>query len=180
MIKLSSARRYAKTLIEIAQEKGLMEKFSSDIANLKEIVEKVPPLVSFLSSPTVDLEVRKQTIQEILKKYEIHEFIVNLILLLVDSSKVKLLPHVCKFYQDLEDLYAGRVRAFLKVPMPISKEEIETIKIALEKALNKEILLNSDIDEAVIGGIWIKVGDLVFDGTVRRQLEILKDNLIKG
>lgn len=101
MIKLSSARRYAKTLIELAQEKGLMEKFSIDMGYIKQIVEQVPDIVYFMSTPIIDIEARKNTVKEILGKYNIHEYIVNLILLLIEVGKAKLLPHVCKIYQDI-------------------------------------------------------------------------------
>ncbi len=180
MIKLSSARRYAKTLIELAQEKGLMEKFSTDMSYVKEIVEKVPDLVQFMSSPIVDIEVRKSAVKEIFSKYNIHEYIVNLILLLIDSGKSKLLPHICKFYQDLEDFYLGRVRATVRVPMSLTEEELSLIRQTLEQKLKKKVLLNTEIDTSLVGGIWVKVGDLIFDGTVRKQLQILKENLIKG
>lgn len=180
MIKLSSARRYAKTLIEIAQETGQMEKFSGDISALKQIIESVPEFLPFIISPTIDLDVRKETTKEILKKHNINDLIINLVLLVIDSGKGKLLSHICKLYQELEDFYLGRVRALVKVPMPISNEELDVIRKKLEEKLNKKVIVSTDIDSSLIGGIWVKVGDLIYDGTVRRQLEILKENLIKG
>lgn len=180
MIKLSSARRYAKTLIEIAQETGQMEKFSTDVSTLKQIIDNVPEFLPFIISPTVDLDIRKETTREILKKYNINDLIINLVLLVIDSGKAKLLPHICRLYQELEDFYSGRVRALVKVPMTISEEELDTIRKKLEEKLNKKVIVSSDLDPSLIGGIWVKVGDLIYDGTVRRQIEILKENLIKG
>ena len=180
MIKLSSARRYAKTLIELAQEKVLMEKFSTDMSCIKEIVEKVPDIIQFMGSPVVNIDVRKNTVKEIFSKYNIHEYIINLVILLIDTGKSKLLPHICKFYQDIEDFYLGRVRAVVKVPINLTEEEINLIREKLEQKLKKKVLLNTEIDTSLVGGIWVKVGDLIFDGTVRKQLQILKENLIKG
>ncbi len=180
MIKLSSARRYAKTLIEVAQETGQMEKFSTDISTLKGIIDNVPEFLPFIISPTIDLDVRKETTKEILNKHNINNLITNLVLLLIDSGKAKLLPYICKLYQELEDFYLGRVRALVKVPMKISEEELEMIRKKLEEKLNKKVIVSSDLDPSLIGGIWVKVGDLIYDGTIRRQLEILKENLIKG
>lgn len=180
MIKLSSAKRYAKTIFELGQEKGLLEKFSNDFANLKQVIESVDDFVTFLANPTYDYAVREQLFTEVAKKIELNEFVVNLIKLLMEGNKIKLLPYVCKFFQDLDDFYAGRVRGLIKSAVGLSSDDINAIKIAVEKALNKKVELVSEIDKEVIGGVLIKVGDVVYDGTVKKQLEILKDNLIKG
>ncbi|MCX7769868.1 MAG: ATP synthase F1 subunit delta [Proteobacteria bacterium] len=180
MIKLSSARRYAKTLIEIAQETGQMEKFSADMNILRQIIDNIPEFMQFIISPTIDINVRKETVKDILKKHNINDLIINLVLLVLDSGKAKLLPYICKLYQELEDFYLGRVRGLVRVPISISNEDLDLIKQKLEEKLNKKVILTTEIEPSLIGGIWVKVGDLIFDGTVRRQLEILKENLIKG
>ncbi|GAB4440625.1 MAG: F0F1 ATP synthase subunit delta [bacterium] len=180
MIKLSSAKRYAKTIFELGEEKGLLDKFSTDFANLKQVIETVEDFIPFLANPTYDYSVREQLFSEVAGKIGLNGFIVNLVKLLMEGNKVKLLPYVCKFYQDLDDFYAGRVRGQVKTAFELSSEDINAIKAAVEKALNKKVELATEVDKDVIGGLLIKVGDVVYDGTVKKQLEILKDNLIKG
>lgn len=180
MIKLSSAKRYAKTLFELAQEKELLEKFSADLSALKEICEKVDGFVAFLGTPTYDLKARKDVLLEIAKKYNIHEYVINLIYLLMENGKTKLMPYMCKYYQDLEDNRTGKVRAVMQAPSALEVGEINSIKAALEKSLKKTVVLDAEINKDVIGGIWVKVGDVIYDGTIRKQLNILKDNLTKG
>jgi F-type H+-transporting ATPase subunit delta len=180
LIKLSSAKRYAKTLFEIAQEKGLLDKFSADLSTLKEICDKAEGFVHFLGNPAYEIKERKNTFLDIVKPQNIHEYVVNLVFLLIENGRIKLLPHMCKFYQDMEDISAGKIRAQMQVPSALEAGEIAGIKSSLEKALKKTVVLNSEINKDMIGGIWIKVGDVIYDGTVKRQLEILKDNLTKG
>jgi len=180
LIKLSSAKRYAKTIFELGQEKGLLERFAKDLSALKEVTEKVDEFIPFLANPTYDYSQREQLFLEIAKKLDLNDIIVNLVKLLMEGNKVKLLPYVCKFYQDLSDFYAGIVRGTLKTAAELSDEEIKAVALAVEKALKKKVEFTVEVDKDIIGGVLLKVGDVVYDGTVKKQLEILKDNLIKG
>ncbi len=180
MIKLSSARRYAKTIFELGQEKGLLEKFSQDMVSLKEVIDKAEGFLSFLANPTYEYTEREKLLLEVASKLGLNQYLVNLIKLLMESNKVKLLPYICNFYQDLQDFYAGKVRGVIKTALPLSNDDLNAIKSAVEKALNKKLELTVQVDKAVIGGVLLKVGDVIYDGTVKKQLEILKDNLIKG
>lgn len=180
MIKLSSAKKYAKALFEMGLEKDISSKFSDDIKALRELTEKVSEIVPFLANPLVDRETKKEVITKIFSELNIHDYIFNLVFLLIDSNKIKLLPYICKFYQDLEDLYAGRVRGKVIVPDTLSEEYLSAIRDAIKKSLKKEVILTQEIDTDMIGGIIVKVGDMVYDASIKKQLEILKDNILKG
>lgn len=180
MIKLSSARRYAKALYEMGIELNLSSKFSEDIKALKELCEKVEDFVPFLSNPVVDLEAKREVVSSAFKDQTLHSYVINLIFFLIEANKVKLLPYICKFYQDLEDLYAGRVRGKVVSPDILSDEDVKAIKNALEKAIKKEVLLSQEVNKDMIGGVIVKVGDMIYDASIRKQLEILKDNILKG
>lgn len=180
MIKLSSAKRYAKTIFELGQEKGLLEVFSKDFAAIKDVIEKVDDFIPFLSNPTYEYSVREQLFVEIAKKLNLNEYVINLVKLLMEGNKIKLLPYVCNFYRDLEDFYFGRMRGTIKTAYELSDEEMNAIKAVVEKSLNKKLVLNAVVDKDIIGGVMLKIGDVIYDGTVKKQLEILKDNLIKG
>ncbi len=180
MIKLSSARRYAKSLYEMGEELNLSSKFSQDIKALKELCDKVEGFVSFLANPVIEMDAKKEIIHEALKAQPLHSYIYNLLFFLIEVNKIKLLPYVCKFYEDLEDMYKGRVRGKVIVPELLSEEEVKSIKSAIEKKLNKELIVTQEVNKDMIGGIVVKVGDMVYDASVRKQLEILKDNILKG
>lgn len=180
MIKISAARRYAKAVYEMGEELNLSSKFSQDIKLLKELCEKVDGFVSFLANPVIDVLAKKEIISEALKGESPHPYIANLIFFLVEVNKIKLLPYICKFYQDIEDMYAGRVRGTVIVPEFLTDDDVIAIKSAIEKAINKEIILSQEVNKDMIGGIIVRVGDMVYDASVRKQLEILKDNIFKG
>lgn len=180
MIKLSSAKRYAKTIFELGQEKGMLERFSKDFSALKQTIESVHEFIPFLANPTYDFSQRVGLFLEVAKKIDLSDIIINLVKLLMEGNKVKLLPYICNFFQDLMDFYAGKVRGTLKTAIELSSDELNAIALAVENALKKKVELKVEVDKDVIGGLMLKVGDVVYDGTVKKQLEILKDNLIKG
>lgn len=180
MIKLSSARRYAKALYEMGEELNISSKFSEDIKALKELTEKVEDFVPFLANPVINLEAKKEVISSAFKGLVLHDYIVNLLFFLIEANKVKLLPYICKFYQDLEDLYAGRVKGKVISPDLLSDEDVKAIKASLENKIKKEVILSQEINKDMIGGIIVKIGDMIYDASVKKQLEILKDNILKG
>lgn len=180
MIKLSSARRYAKALYEMGIELNLSSKFSEDIRALKELCEKVEDFVPFLANPVIDIEMKKEVISSAFGGQRLHNYIINLIFFLIEANKVKLLPYICKFYQDLEDIYAGRVRGKVISPDLLSDEDVKAIKASLEKAIKKEVILSQEISKDMIGGVIVKIGDMIYDASIKKQLEILKDNILKG
>jgi F-type H+-transporting ATPase subunit delta len=78
------------------------------------------------------------------------------------------------------DEKVGRVRAEVVLPSEVGKGEIKEIKKGLEKATGKEVVLDVSIDPALLGGVVARVGSIVYDGSIRTQLENIKNNIMRG
>jgi F-type H+-transporting ATPase subunit delta len=83
-------------------------------------------------------------------------------------------------FQDLFDEKAGRVKAEVILPYEPDKAESEGIRKGLEKATGKSVVMDVTVDPELIGGVVAKVGSLVYDGSVRTQLENIKTNIMRG
>ena len=101
----------------------------------------------------------------------------HFLLLLVDKERVRYLPAIHAAYQRLEDSLAGRLRGRLVTAQHLEDEEIAAIRKALEERFQKEILLDWSEDRDLLGGVICKVNGMVFGGSVRTQLETLKESM---
>lgn len=180
MIKLSAARKYAKLYFEIAVERSLVDTFDKDLHAVGEMLAAVPELAVFLNNRIVDAQDRVAALREVTAGQGLHESTINLMALLVESGRIRLLPHIVKYFQDFCDIHAGRVRATVRVPAEIDEADKAAVVAVIEKATGRKAVVTTEADASLIGGIWVKVGDVIYDSTVKRQLEILKDTLIKG
>jgi len=97
--------------------------------------------------------------------------------LLVDKERIRYLPVIYSIYRKLEDDLAGRMRASVTTAQKLGDDQKEAVRKALEDRFNKQIFLEEIEDPEILGGIVCKVDGMVFDGSVRTQLEILGENI---
>jgi F-type H+-transporting ATPase subunit delta len=104
----------------------------------------------------------------------------SLIDLMLEKNRLAIIPDVRNFYEKLLDEMAKISRAKVTSAIPLTEEAVEAIKASLEQTVGQSIVVETEIDPELIGGVVARVGDLVLDGSVRTQLASIKETLIKG
>jgi len=170
-------RRYAKALIALGQEQGTWEEIGEEIADFVALFEENELLRKILCDPIHERKKRKAILKEITEKMEIGTICSHFLQLLVDKERLRYLPAIHAAYQRLEDSLAGRLRGRLVTARQLEDEEVAAIRKALEERFQKEILLDWSEDRDLLGGVICKVNGMVFDGSVRTQLETLKESM---
>ena len=170
-------RRYAKAMIELGREQGTWQEVGKNLADFMEVFEGSEILNKVLCDPINDRKKRRAILQEVLKKMELGTICSNFLQLLVDKERIRFLSAIYAAYQRLEDTLAGRLRAGLVTAQRLEGEEIAAIRKALEQRFQKEIILDWSEDSEILGGVICKVDGMVFDGSVRTQLETLKASM---
>ena len=170
-------RRYAKALIALGQEQGTWQEVGKGLGEFVALLEENEILRRVLCDPIHDRKKRKAILQGVLKKMELGRICSNFLRLLVDKERIRYLPAIYSAYRRLEDALAGRLRARLVTAQRLEGEEISAIRNALEQRFQKEIILDWSEDSKILGGVICKVDGMVFDGSVRTQLETLKDSM---
>ncbi len=99
---------------------------------------------------------------------------------MIEKNRLSIIPDVGSFYQRLLDELSNISRAEVTSATPLSAEAVESIKASLEKTTGRSIVVETEVDPELIGGVVARVGDLVLDGSVRTQLTSIKETLIKG
>ena len=177
MINKKIARRYARALIEIGKENDQIEQFKNELNTFFDLVEKFSDLEKSLSNPLYSTEDLKQIVSAITGKINISNTVQNFLFLLIDKRRIQYLADIIELYEDLTDEFFGYVRARIVSATLLSNADCENIKKSLEKITQKKILLKADIEPEIIGGVIAEVGDRVFDGSIRKQLQKIGETL---
>lgn len=170
-------RRYAKALILLGKERGTWEEVGKDLDAFVSLFQGNELLRRVLCDPVHDRAKQKAILREVLKRLGTDAVCSHFLLLLVEKERIRYLPAIFKIYRQLEDNLAGRLRARVVTARPLDDAQVAAIKKSLEGRFDKTILLEESEDPEILGGIVCKVDGMVFDGSVRTQLEILKESI---
>ncbi|ARK32745.1 F0F1 ATP synthase subunit delta [Halalkalibacter krulwichiae] len=174
------ANRYAVALFQLAKEKHDLKKVNEELQVVKTVLETTPEFVSLLSHPKVTNQQKQVFIQEAFSK-TLSEITVNTVLLLVERKRVdELVPMINKFKDlayEAQDLAEAKVYS----AKPLSEKEQDHIaKIFAKKVKKSKIEVTNIVDSDLIGGIKIRIGDRIYDGTVKAQLDRIERQLVAG
>ena len=176
MSQSTVARRYATALYEEADDSGVLETVDDDVLMLRESLESNDELARFFQSPVIPQE-KKDTIIQTLLGDRVSELVVRFLRLLVQKDRETMTKGIMDAYQSLRDEQRGIVDVQVAVAKPLADDDRESVVAALETKTGKTIRLHEHVKPELIGGIVIRIGDAVFDGSVRNKLSNLHDRL---
>jgi F-type H+-transporting ATPase subunit delta len=177
MITGSIARRYAKALFSLAVEKRCVEAWNESLHALARAVEAAPELKDVLQNPAYTREQRRTVVQKVAEALALAEEPANLLFLMGDRNRLAALPQVVGAFRELADQELGRLRARVTSAVPLADAEVAAIAEKLSVTTSKKVIIERAVDPAILGGVVAQVGSLVYDGSLRTQLEDLRKTL---
>lgn len=175
----SISRRYARALLEVGIDKGNAQHLLGELTEYAEVYEASRELRNVLGNPGVKLEQRRDIIRAITAKAGWDQFITNFSLLLLDNDRVRYLPGIAAEMSAMYDEHVGNVRARVTSARDLPASKIEDIKKAIADMTGKNVLLETEVDAELIGGVVTRVGSVVYDGSVRNQLNNLRESILE-
>lgn len=170
------ARRYAQALTEEAQKAGSLETTDADVALLTETLEGSRDLQFALTSPVVP-QAKKKAVLDRLFGGPLSDLSLRFLRLLVDKQRDGQIPEILAAYRALRDERTGTVEATVRTARPLSPDEAERLKAALEARSGAAVRMRISVDPSLIGGLVVRLGDVVYDRSVKHQLESLHGQL---
>jgi F-type H+-transporting ATPase subunit delta len=170
------ARVYAQALSDLGEDEGNLPRIADDLHALRELFETDANFREFFGSPRLDPPRKKRVLHDLLGD-KIDRPVMGLLHVLVNKRREMLLDNIAGEFDRFRDLREGRQHVYLTAARPVSEDQLGDIRARLEKATGKQILIHQKIDPRVVGGLRIKLGDKVIDGTVRRRLQQLRQAL---
>jgi F-type H+-transporting ATPase subunit delta len=174
----STARRYAEAVFEIAQRDGTIEQWLSQLGTVAAALTD-PSDVRRLEDPHVPLKVRTEALNQVLGK-EMLPQLGNLLGLVLRRRRVESLTHIAREYRRLYNRHAGIVEAAATSAAELDQADIAALRGRLEKMTGARIELETSVDPSILGGILVRIGDTLYDGSVRGRLERLRARLAAG
>ena len=179
MRDVTIARNYADALLALARKAGDTAGWGNMIADVADAVERDPALRRFLESPRVDVAKKNEILGKAFQD-RMPRLFVRFLQQLVKNRRQMLIPHIAVAYRDLLDEVEGRVHARVTLAQEPGEGETAAIAQQLGRALGKTVVPHVVVNPAIMGGIVVRVGDRVIDGSVRRRLATLRNRLVYG
>jgi len=179
-MKSTVARRYAKALIELGREDGLYEQYGRELRTIIPVFKGNPELTRTLLNPMYRLEERLGLMNSVAEGMKLSKVVARFLAILVETRKISLLDDIGEAYSRLEDDLAGRIRATVEAAVDPKEEMVANIKDKLKAITGKEVILAFRKDPSLVGGLVLKIGNTVLDGSVRTQLELMKEKILEG
>lgn len=180
MIRTRITKRYTRALFELASEAQKVEAVGRDLIALESLLSFDPSLRDALMSPVLTRDAKSHILDTLVEASGIDPLLGDFLRILLDARKLPLVPDVVAAYRELADQATGKIRGVAITPMPLDETDVRALAAALSKAVQKEVLLDAQLDPSLRGGVLARVGNLVFDGSLRTQLLRMRETLIKG
>jgi len=175
----SLARRYAKAVMEIGTSGNNLEQMSANLKSLAAAMKESVELQSALTNPAIRRADRRKVIDALLTRIGAALNTRNLVYLLLDGERLSALPDITREVVAMIEAQGGRVTAEVTSARPLDPTQLSQITAALEKLSGKKVDVTRREDPALLGGVVAKVGDTVYDGSLRTQLRTIRDELTK-
>ena len=177
MLNIQLARKYGKAIFEIANEDNKLEEYGRELGEVSQAVFAQAELEDFLTNPQIQPEDKKKVLLRLLKD-QVSPVMMNFLLLLVDKRRIVLLEAINDCYQELSNKAQGIIVADVTTAYELKAELRKRLGRKLESVTGKNVQLRTHQDNAIIGGVVVKIGDTRIDGSVIGRLQALKAELM--
>jgi len=176
--KEAVVRGYAQALFAVAEAEGELEQVGDELFRFGKSVELEPELRQALTDPALPVDRKKAVIEDLLgDKASRHT--VTLLGFIVDQGHAKDLPGIIEAMAELAAERRRRAVAEVRTAIPLDAKRRDSLAKALSDASGKDVELKVLVDPSVIGGVVAQVGNQVFDGSIKRKLELAREQLVR-
>lgn len=174
MTEGSVSRRYAKALLQIAQEVNSVDRYGNDLEKFWDVARLENGLLAnALANPVFTKPERKLVLERVLPGMNLDNTVCNFLRLLLDKNRMDGMEGIVREYRAFADIEANRVRATVTTSAPLDAAAREQVLRALEISTGKSVVLDARVDPTLLGGMVAQVGSRVFDASLRSRLERL-------
>jgi len=181
VLNVSVPRRYARALIEATSEtRASLDAVRDQLEGLAQLFESVPELKEIAADPSYSRATKMAAVEAILRLATVERLIANLMRLLVERNRLPYLADVARLFRDQADALLGRVRGQVVTAVPLDAETTEKLHASLVRLTGRKVVLQTKVDPSIIGGALAQVGTLVYDGSLKSNLEAMRTLMKQG
>jgi F-type H+-transporting ATPase subunit delta len=167
---------YARALFEMAQAEGVVGRVEEELFRLRELLKGNPELLQFLKNANVKREGRRQTLADLFQG-RVNPLVLNVLLTLSDQDRGGRVLAVIEEFDTVASASRQKVNGEVITARPLDAEIEGRLVTELNRVTGKNVQLFQKVDPSILGGVVIKIGEQVIDGSLRRKLEKMRENL---
>jgi F-type H+-transporting ATPase subunit delta len=168
---------YAEALFRLASAEEITDRVEDELHELERLYKDNAEMKEFINNPRIKAEGKKDALVELLGD-KLSRVTLNHMHLMIDQERGRMLPHIAEEFYRLAAEKRAKVTAEVVTAVPISDETRQRLGEQLGKLTKKEVFLRARVDESVLGGAIVRVGDKVLDGSVRTKLNQMKKQMV--
>jgi len=173
----SASHQYANALADIALAQGAAEPALKQLADFGGVYAESAELRNFLSSPAVDREAKHGVIEKLAARLGAGKIIRNFLFLVVDHGRTHILPEMVAAFQEVVRQRQGIAEAEVSTAIELTATQKAEFAFTLERITGKRVEAKYSLDPALLGGAVVRVGDSIYDGSLRQRLNAMRARL---
>lgn len=171
------ARNYAETLFELARRNESIQEYGDALGMVAGLLEDDSRFRTFVETPRIDDENKKDVIRKVFRD-KAPKQVINFVLITIDKRRQTLLREISAEYLLLLDDHLGREHVEVTVARPLDDTTANVVSEQLSKMLGRQAIPHIRVKPEILGGLVVRTGDMIYDGSVRRRLEGLRRRLL--
>jgi len=172
-----TAVAYARSLLELASERGQADEVGREMAAVRELLDQNPTFAAFLADPGISSTERGATFEKLFRG-RASQLAFNFLGVVNSKGRTRLLGAIAQAYNDLLDQQKGNVEVDVTVAQRLNPDQLEQVRQRVSQALGRNAVVHQYVDENIIGGLVLRVEDRLIDASVRYQLEAMRERLL--
>ncbi len=182
MKPITVAKKYARALAEVAGDKqaSRLETIAAELSMLARVLASRPEIARFFEDPSVRREDRARAAASLVRKIGAGALTRRFLDVLIENRRVTALPVIAEAFEEIKDLRLGIVPIEATTAVALSAAERRKFQSSLETITGRRVRLTLKVDPEVLGGVRTRIGSRVYDGTLRRQLGLLRERLAEA
>lgn len=171
------ARSYAETLFELARREDAVEEYDAAIETIARLVDENPRFRLFLETPRIDPADKKATVRKVFGD-RLPRRVVNFLLVVIDKRRQRLLRAIAREHHLLVDEHLDRVHVDVTVARELDEDGAGELTSRLSRLLGRRAIPHFRTKPEILGGVVVRTGDVIYDGSLRRRLEGMRRTLL--
>lgn len=170
---------YAQGLFQMARAEGLLDRAEEELTRLQKAIETHASLKEFLSAPDISPEGKKSALSEIFGQ-SLSPLLLHWVETVVDQGRQRKLPAMIEAFCRLAEEAREKVTAEVITSIPLPEDLARRFEEELSRVTRKRVFVKPFVDESILGGVIVKLGDKVIDGSLRHRLEEVKQEMMRS
>jgi F-type H+-transporting ATPase subunit delta len=173
---MRAARRYARALFRTALGHGEVDEVAQSLGIVTTAAAQSPELMAVLHHPRITRQRKQELLQQVFEG-RVRPDVEHFLFMLVEKDRAVIIPNVAEQFLRMLDEYRREMDAEALTAIPLSQAQKDALRRQLEAATGYTVRLTTRIDESILGGLVVRVGDRMFDGSVTTQLQTIREQL---